>query len=276
VVTLAPGVHDIPEADYFAATDALSCSGAKLLLPPNCPALFRWRQDHPEHKDVFDFGSAAHKMVLGAGPKIALVDAPDWRSKAAKEAKAEAYADGATPLLLADFSRVQAMAEAILRHPVANALVGPGRGNAERSLFWVDEDTGVHRRCRVDQLPNPGPGRYVVTDYKTCAKADPASIAKAVANFGYAMQDAWYLDGATALGLADDPAFVFIFQEKEPPYLVTVVQLDDEARAVGRERNRIAIERFRDCTEAGHWPGYSEDIEQIALPPWAARTEVYA
>ncbi len=74
----APGVYDIPEGAYFA-DPALSCSGAKLLLPPSCPALFRYRQDHPEHKDVFDFGSAAHKMVLGAGPPIALVDAPDWR-----------------------------------------------------------------------------------------------------------------------------------------------------------------------------------------------------
>ena len=268
----APGVYDIPEADYFGATGALSCSGAKLLLPPSCPALFRYRQDHPEHKDVFDFGSAAHKMVLGAGPDLAIVDAPDWRSKAAREARDAAHDEGATPLLLSDFSKVQAMADAIQRHDLASVLLEPEfGGQAEQSLFWADEETGVHRRCRVDWLRDPGHGRFIAVDYKSCAKADPDSIAKAVANYGYYQQDPYYLDGIRALGLHDDPAFVFIFQEKDPPYLVNVVQLDEEARALGRARNRQAIERFRDCTAAGIWPGYSDDIELISLPPWAAR-----
>jgi hypothetical protein len=95
------------------------------------------------------------------------------------------------------------------------------------------------------------------------------SIAKSVANYRYYMQDAWYLDAVTALGLADDPAFVFAFQEKTPPYLVTVVQLDEAARQYGRERNRVAMEVYRDCTEAGIWPGYSSEIELITLPSWA-------
>jgi hypothetical protein len=159
---------------------------------------------------------------------------------------------------------------------VAGVLLSPDRGKAEQSLFWVDEDTGVHRRARLDHLPEPGPGRFIAADYKSCAKADPASIAKAVANFGYHQQDPYYLDGIRALGLDDDPAFVFIFQEKEAPYLVTVVQLDDDARAAGRERNRVAIERFRDCTVAGIWPGYAEDIVPISLPPWALRDLEYA
>jgi hypothetical protein len=42
---------------------------------------------------------------------------------------------------------------------------------------------------------------------------------------------------------------------------------------------RKACERFRDCTESGIWPGYSdepEDIETIRLPPWVTRIEEYA
>jgi hypothetical protein len=275
-MTLTPGVYDLPEADYFAATDALSCSGAKLLLPPSCPALFRYRQDHPVHKDVFDFGSAAHRMVLGAGPSIITVDAPDWKSKAARESRDAIRADGMIPLLVADAARVEGMANAIWQDPRARAALNPDWGKAEQSLFWTDEETGVPRRARLDYLPNPGPGRFIVADYKSAASAAPGAFAKAAANFGYHMQDPYYLDGVRALGLDDDPAFLFVVQEKEPPYLVNVIQLDEDARAAGRERNRRAIERFRDCTEAGRWPGYSEDIEQISLPPWALRDLEYA
>ena len=277
----APGVYDIGEAEYFS-DPALSCSGAKLLLPPSCPAKFRYRQDHPEHKDVFDFGSAAHKMVLGAGPELALVDAPDWRGKAAKEARGAAYAEGKTPLLLADLAKVSAMADAIRRDPLAGSLLNPANlGKAEQSLFWQDEETGIPRRCRIDWLPDPGIGRVVVTDYKTCEHADPASIAKAVTNYGYLQQEQWYLDGIRALGLDDAPDFWFVFQEKNAPFLVNVARVKEEDRWIGRARNRDAIEVFRKCSETGLWPGYeagTEDgITDIELPPWAARTlGVYA
>ena len=275
-VPYAPGVHDIPEADYFGATEALSCSGAKLLLPPSCPAMFRYRQENPEYKDVFDFGSAAHKFVLGAGPEIVIINADDWKTKAAREERDAARAEGKTPLLPADARKVTGMATAIWQHPLASALLNPDRGgHPERSLFWTDEETGIPRRCRVDWLPEPGRGRFIVTDYKSCSSADPAAIAKAVANYGYHQQDAWYLDGVRAL-LDEDPAFVFVFQEKTEPYLVTVVQLDEDARAAGRARNRQAIERFRDCTEAGIWPGYAEDIIPISLPLWALRDLEFA
>jgi hypothetical protein len=271
------GVYDgMPEREYFADPvpgGSLSCSGAKLLLPPSCPALFRYTQDHPVFKDVFDFGSAAHKMVLGAGPRIALVDAKDWRTNAAKEARDAARAEGATPLLIAEFDKVTVMADAIRGHPLASVLLNPEHGGKpEQSLFWQDEGTGIWRRSRLDWMPDwHGYGRYIVTDYKTCDSASPAAITKAVTNYGYYQQDPFYCDGIRAVGVADDPAFLFVFQEKTPPYLVTVVQLDDDARAAGRERNRQAIERYRDCTEAGVWPAYSDDIELISLPPWAAR-----
>jgi len=90
----AAGIHDIPEADYFGDTWALSCSGAKLLLPPYCPAKFFWRQDHPERKKVWDFGSGAHNLVLGNGPDIVEVTCDNWMTKAAKQQRDDARAGG--------------------------------------------------------------------------------------------------------------------------------------------------------------------------------------
>ena len=164
------------------------------------------------------------------------------------------------------------MAAAIRRHPVASALFNPERGKAEQSLFWQDPETGVWRRSRLDWLPDTtARERLIVADYKTTVCAEPKAIAKAVANYGYYQQDAWYRDGVRATGLSADPAFVFVFQEKEPPYLVTVVELDAPSVQAGRELNRQAIELYRACTENDTWPGYSGGIELVSLPPWAFR-----
>lgn len=274
-----PGVYDMPDHIYHGDPvpgGSLSSSGARNLLPPNCPAKFRHEQLHGRPpKTAFDFGHAAHKQVLGVGPQIVVVDAPSWKTKAAQTERDEAYAAGQVPILAHEYADVEGMADALRRHPVASALFNPAAGDPEQSLFWVDEQTGVWCRARLDWLPRPVEGRrLIVPDYKTCNSAELGHIQKAVHNYGYHQQDAFYLDGIKALGLDADPAFVFAFQEKTAPYLITVVQLTDEAKRIGRERNRQAIDIYRRCTEADHWPGYSDDInaiEEISLPPWAER-----
>ncbi len=86
---------------------------------------------------------------------------------------------------------------------------------------------------------------------------------------------AWYLDAVTALlehDPARPPAFVFVMQEKEPPYVVTVCQLSYGALELGRQRNERALNIYRRCRQTGVWPGYSDDIEEIPLPAWVERT----
>ena len=100
------------------------------------------------------------------------------------------------------------------------------------------------------------------------------AISRSAANFGYDMQAAWYMDAVTALGLADDPAFLFIFQEKTAPYLVTVCELDGEAIARGRRRNDRALEVFAECTATDTWPSYTADVELITLPRWTNYEDV--
>ena len=73
--------YDMLEAAYHASP-GLSASGMKLLL--DCPARYRWEMDHPVVKDVYDFGSIVHRLVLNSGPDIVPVDADSWRTKAAK------------------------------------------------------------------------------------------------------------------------------------------------------------------------------------------------
>lgn len=270
-----PGVYQLTAEVYHADPvpqslgGSLSASGAKKLLPPNCPAIFDYERHHGRPpKAAFDFGHAAHAHVLGIGEEIVAVDAPDWRTKAAREAKEAAYAEGKVPLLVDDVQVVMDMAAAIRAHPIAAALLNPENGKPEQALFRQDEQ-GVWLRSMLDWLPNSGPGRMIVADYKTTVSAAPSEFAKAAAKFHYHQQDAWYRDMVTSLGLTDDVAFVFVVQEKTPPYLVTVVELDDMAVRIGRELNQEAIGIYAACQSSGVWPGYSEDVELIALPTWA-------
>lgn len=272
-VITQPGVYDIPDELYHGDPvpgGSLSSTGARKLLPPSCPAKFRWEQQHPVHKAVFDLGKAAHLLVLGAGAEIVCIDAADWRTNAAKDQREAARAEGKTPLLPAEYRQVQAMAAALRAHPVASVLFDPERGSAEQSLFWQDPVTGIWCRSRLDWMRDEIPGqRFIVADYKTADCAEPGSFARSAANFGYHQQDAFYCDGVTALGLAEDPAFLFVVQEKAPPYLVSICELTEPDREAGRRLNRLATEIYRDCSEAGVWPGYSTEINHVSLPAWA-------
>jgi len=273
VIVEQPGIYDISNDDYHADPvpgGSLSSSTAKILLPPSCPAKFRYAQDHPQPpKRTFDFGHAAHGEVLGSGPKLVIVDADDWRKKAAQAERDEAYADGAVPLLRHEYQQVQAMAAAIRSHPIASALLNPENGDPEQSLFWADRRTGVQCRARFDWLPRPTAGRMIIPDYKTTVSADLDSIDKNINTFGYHRQAAWYREGAITCGIADkDATFVFIFQEKTAPYVVTVAEPDPTAFGIGRILNRQAIDTYRQCMKTGIWPGYHDDVYLSSLPRW--------
>ena len=278
MIKLGPGLHqDVSNEDYHrdpVEGGSLSSSGARDLLPPSCPALFQWKRTHGSPpKATFDFGHAAHRAVLDEGETIEYIDAPDWRTKAAKEQREQAREAGKVPLLDKERETVEAMADAIRAHPVASALLATD-GRAEQTIVWQDQRTGINCRARIDWLPNPTSGRLLITDYKSCNSAEPEAISRAVHDYGYHQQGDFYTQGAIALGLGGpETAFVFIFQEKKAPYLVTVCELDHAARTIGASRNRWAMDTYAQCEADGHWPAYSDDVEIISLPPWAEKQE---
>lgn len=270
-------VDGLSADDYHADRNSISSTGLRKLLAPGCPAQFKHDRDNPQpHKKEFDLGHAAHLMVLGEGPELAVIDYPDWRKKDAQAERNEAYADGKVPLLTKDFEMVTAMAAAIRQHPLAGPLFAPGSGVAERSIFWTDPATGIRCRVRPDYLKQL-PGLTLAVDYKTITKADPETISKAIRDHGYHQQDALYVDGIEAAGLAPDGCrFLFVFQQKTAPYLITVRELDQQSRDIGRAKNQRALRLFADCTATGIWPDWTgpvDDIPQISLPTWAALNE---
>lgn len=268
-----PGFYDdIAEADYHRDSTSLSHSGAKAIL--KAPALFRHEQLHPVVKREYDFGSAAHREVLGVGDPIVIVNRTDTKSGEVSEAddyktpSSRAHADeiraaNGIPLLRKEYDVVQAMADVLSSHRLAMELLSDGR--PEVSAYAPDEETGIMRRCRFDWL-----GSTILDDYKSADSSDPNAFRRKVVDFGYHCQAAWYLDLARDLGHPAE-AFAFIVQMKKPPYLVSVIELVPAAIDRGRDLNRRALQMYRDCVEADSWPGYIPDTEfaSIDLPAWA-------
>jgi hypothetical protein len=271
------GIVDIPEEEYHRHA-ALSYSGAKTLLA-ECPAVYKYRLAHSEHKDVFDFGHAAHMMVLGVGSPIRYIQgktakgepSDGWATKYAQEQRAEAYAAGEIPLLESQRGIVEGMADAIRAEPLAAALLNPQNGTPEQNLFWTERESGVPMRCRVDWLPKPGSDPYLIVDYKSAASANPKKFAKSALDYGYHIQAATYLDAVETLGFASDPQFLFVVQEKTPPYLVSVCTLGVDELAAGYNLMRDAISIYQECTETGVWPGYSDEVALLTFPSWYFR-----
>lgn len=276
LVVTEPVIYDeMPVEVYHSdpvAGGSLSSSGAKKLLPPSAPAIFAYeRENPPAPSDVFEFGHAAHQRVLGVGPELVVVDSETWNTNAVKAEVEAIRGEGKVPLKPSVMEQIDAMEAALRQHPIASALLTDG-GHPESSLFWRDEPSGIVRRCRLDWRPAPKTGRTIGVDYKTGRSANPEKFAKSAVDYGYHQQHPWYIDGLIACDLADsDAQFVFIVQEKTPPYLVSVVQLDAAAVRIGRALNRRAIDIYVQCTETGRWPGYSDDVAHVSLPYWYER-----
>jgi hypothetical protein len=269
-----PGVYEMDEATYHGDPvpgGSLSCSNAKLILPPGSPARFRAAQSEPRAPSrVLDFGTAAHREVLGTGWPLAVWAGEDWTLKAAQDFRKAARAAGQVAILAREQQQIKTMAAAIEAHPSARLLLGAEEVMNEQSLFWFDDEFGIWRRARLDAVRLRG--RVLIVDYKTAASADPVEFAKAAARYKYHWQDPWYRE-AVARTLGDAEAgFLFVAQEKDPPYCVGIYELDDEAVALGEAKIAAACTVYARCRAAGDWPGpqpSGDVVTRISLPRWA-------
>ncbi|MGV9540877.1 PD-(D/E)XK nuclease-like domain-containing protein [Nocardia beijingensis] len=262
--------YDLPEAIYHADTESLSSSGARTLLRPGGPELFKYQRENGSGRsEHYDFGLAAHSLLLGTGAEVVEIEARDWKTKAAQEERKAAYTEGKVPLLSATLRQVEEMVATARRHPiVAELLVG---GKPEVSAYALDEETWTMLRARFDYLREESPREYLFVDYKTTsADAAPAVFASSSAKFRYPIQDAFYRIVLRLLGYRVSRS-LWIAQEKEPPYRLTVNEHQPGDLALAEQLVRKAIDIYAECVAADHWPGYGTDINPITMPAWAIR-----
>lgn len=258
------GLHDnIPEQAYHQDPDSLSSTGAKTLLYEG-PSVYQWRREHPVHKDVFDFGSVSHALILGAGD-YRVLDFDSWRSKAAQEARDQARADGATPILAKDHETAQAVADAVHRNPQAARLLAEGR--PEVSGWATDPETGVVMRGRFDWLRTDA-----IVDVKTSGKpVHPTEFQWTARNHHYWFQAAWY-QRLHHLCTGERVPFLWVAVTTTAPHDCYVLEADQAVIDDMQEEVDRALRLYADCTGMGAWPSLwpADQIHTITDPRRAA------
>jgi hypothetical protein len=224
----------------------------------------------PEPTPAMAIGSAVHTHVLELDQWDArYVSAPDGIDRRTKAGKAEweaftAAATGRTVLPKADADLVMRMAQSVFSHPAAAMLLAlPGK--AETTHMWTDAATGLQCKCRPDWLTDDG---RLLVDLKTTEDASARGFAKSIAQWRYHVQASWYLDGIEQATGTRPEQFLFLCVEKKAPYAVAVYAADAEMIAAGAQTAARDLDVLATCKAAGAWPGYSDQIESISLPPW--------
>jgi hypothetical protein len=275
----APGVYpNISTNDYLkdpCTEPSLSQSIAKILLDRS--PLHAWYAHprlnthfKPDNATKFDIGNVAHAMLIGRGREIVVLDYPDWRTKKAQEARAEANAAGKLAILASGAARagrmVQAAHEQLELRGMAN-LFQEGEGSGEVCIAWQEKE--VWLRQLIDWLTKD---YRIVADYKTTdLSVAPSSLPSMMMNAGWPLQAAMAERGLDALHPESIARrqYLFVVQEAEPPHQLNVVQIGESVMHMARKRLQMAIDTWRICLNANRWPGYDLEILTPNMPAWA-------
>lgn len=224
-----------------------------------------------ESETKFDIGTVAHSIFL-EGYNIAVkIDAEDWRTKSAKEARDNARAQGKVPLLVSQYGDVMAMVSAAhVALKESDICIHISDGDSELTYVWREGDTCC--RARLDWISKD---RTLILDYKTAGRlAHPEEFSRNIVAYGYDIQDSFYRRGVKKIE-ETDPTFVFMVQETEAPYLCSFIELDLQFRDMGEQKVKRGLHIWRECMETNRWPDYSGHIYTIEPPSYALASWEY-
>lgn len=273
---LIEGIHNIPLTDYIndpVCEPSLNASIAHTLLTQT-PAHARLahprltKQQDRDESSRLDLGTIAHALLLDDdASRVVVIEADDWKKKDTREQRDAARAEGKLPILAKEYEQVIEMVETA-QGWITNSEIASDFESAipEQTLIWQEAD--IWLRCRPDKAT---PDWRVVFDYKTCAgTAHPAVWAKSsMVRYGYDLQAAINLRGVKALDLAERTTFVFLVQELDPPYAISIVSLAPAWLSLANDKLLIAMSLWKGCTRKNKWPGYPARVAYVEPPAYA-------
>jgi len=262
---MQPGIYPgMSDADY-RATKAVSCSTLKRFAEAPAKALVPSKDSA-----AMNAGRLIHSALLEPHKFEANYARTTLDRRGTKDWKEVEAASGKTLLKMAEFDELATVRDAVMAHPTARELLGPGL-EPEASVFWRDDATGMPCRGRVDGLRRQD---RIIVDLKTTVDASPDDFSRGAANWRHHWQEAFYRHGVKAApGGFEADRFIFIALEREPPFLIGIYELSPGAVAQGRREVMRALAEYAECERTGVWPGYAPGVVMVDLPAWALEEE---
>lgn len=262
------GIYDLSE--YFYQADpvkggSLRASSAKILFHET-PKKFLSVENEKNlnSSKFFEIGKIAHTLLLGSGSEIAVFNGDNWRKKDAQIFRQEALEKNQIPILLDEFEQIEKMISVVKKNEKLKKLMAHGK--PEQTLIWRDEENQIFKRARLDWLPAVP---MVIFDYKTTKDLSYKTIKNCVLSNSYHMQASFYCEGVKKIfSEIEDLKFIFLFQEKTPPFDFRFFELDSELLDLGKKQNDIASKIFAHCKATNQWEGYDDKIETIFVEDW--------
>ena len=261
-----PGIYpNVPDAEY-RELDAVSQSLLKRMVGDDTPAhLKAFLDGEIEHKDTTSMamGRACHGMLFEPetfddnylegdmkDPK-----AVGWKKQAEENLSKDIYPKDSR-------KHIEKIYEHAMEDPDWRAFL-EADGDVELSIVWIDEETGLLCKARLDKHILYPSGTHLVIDAKSALKAQGYKFRKQAEELGYGIQTASYIHGAAQV--FDCPESDIHYRiaafEKEPPYLREIYKPDEMDRFLerGRKEYRRLLNTYARCLDTGIWPGYTID-----------------
>lgn len=265
-------VTDMTEREYLSLE---RCSHSRLrTLGTKSPAHLRAELDEPsEPTDSQILGTATHYAVLQPDVFDERVIEGPCHDRRAKAWIAAASDTPARSILLRpkDYDAALYMRDAVYAHEAARSLLDRATAR-ELTVLW-DHDEGVACKARIDLLV---PELAMTVELKTAHSAARSVFERALFNFAYYSQGAWYMDAINAV--QSEVRYLnhaIIAVEPEAPYAVNAFLPGEDVIQLGRQELRPWVRIYADCIRTGVWPTesheYSQMFRDISLPPWGAQ-----
>lgn len=225
-----------------------------------------WNESRSQdNSNVADIGSAAHKCLLeGTEDGIAVIEADDWRTKAAKELRDAAYAAGNIPMLIYKMDVVRDMVSSARQFISESELAGIlDDGEAEVTLLF--EMMGIPCKARCDRLKAD---RSIVLSYKTTkGSANPDSWIRTQLP-QYDIATVFYEEAVHRVFKIPNPACIHLIQQQDYPWACSLVGLDPSYRELAKAKLNSALYLWAACSESGNWPAFSGRVHWAQPRPW--------
>jgi hypothetical protein len=222
----------------------------------------------PEEKPHLALGRAIHHLAGGEAQFakhfcVRPAKWDSWRTKEAKEWRAEQMRLGMGVLTAEDIDTIQGVADSLNEHPTIQA--GILKGLVEMTVVYQDPVTGLWVKARPDVIPLSS---AMIPDLKTIAEATRKKCETAIGEYGYFGQMAIIDEALWQVAGFEATDHVLVFIEKSDPWCINLKPLPSCDIEWGRAYARRALDKFAACLESGDWHGYDDDEREGGMPAW--------